>query len=314
VAFVLAGLLSSAKVIGFIVKWAIEGLDEHLIGVNVTVGKAALSLCRGYVFVNNLIVENPTNTTYVSKRLLKIGQVVLKVNLWRILCSKGKEIEINTLVLKGVEVNFEKDLFGESNVGAVIQFLKGPQDEGTKDGNATEPSQVATTPSTPDPAVQKQGSEKTVSAPAVQKTADNADAADSGPDIELRKLEVKDIAANVWLKQTGQIVLSVNLADFVEPDFQEHFQGKQHVLVQDILGMVLRTLLNTVIANSTRWGSALGGGVASTVQAAASRTFQRAEGGFAAIYNCLPCCKAFRRPRQPEIGHPGAECVLQGAR
>merc|ERR1719386_610607 len=81
VIFFVACLLSSAKVIGLLIKWAIEEVDEALLGVQITVGKAALSLFRGYVFLQDLVVENPAGKGFASPCLLKIGKVVVKVNI-----------------------------------------------------------------------------------------------------------------------------------------------------------------------------------------------------------------------------------------
>jgi hypothetical protein len=285
-----AGLLSSAKVIGYVVKWAIEGLDESFLGVNIWVGKAALSLCRGYVFVQNLVVENPEGQQFASPALLKVGKVVVKVNLWRLIFTGGKEIEINTLILTGIEVNYEKEGLANSNVGTVIDFIQGTapdaataeQSDGAEQNAAsssdvvTAPAETATTGETPSPA-----------APAT---------AEEGPQVELHRLQLKNISAAVWMSHMK--LISVNLGDVEEKDFQEHY-GAKGVPVEFIIVQVLRTILNTVVANSHRLTYNLAGLAENVVIRGASRVKEGAKN----LLGCLPCSpmaspRANASPRQ----------------
>merc|ERR1711862_663601 len=55
----LAMVLSSAKVIGLAVKLVIESVDQKVLGTDITVGVSRLSICRGFVNIANLVVQNP---------------------------------------------------------------------------------------------------------------------------------------------------------------------------------------------------------------------------------------------------------------
>eukprot|EP00971_Amphidinium_carterae_P083364 1649791-Amphidinium_carterae.1 len=57
--FVISLLLSSAKVVGLGVKFAIESCDKALLGVDINVRHVAFSLGKGYVKVCDLTVEQP---------------------------------------------------------------------------------------------------------------------------------------------------------------------------------------------------------------------------------------------------------------
>lgn len=259
-----AGILSSAKVVGFVVKWTIEGLDETLLGVNIWVGKAALSLCRGYIFVGNLVVDNPEGTTFASPALLKVGKIVVKLNIWRALKTGGKEIEIMTLVLSGLQVNYEKDSFTNSNVHRVVEFVSGnevaPVDATSQDKAAAVPLPRQKT--------------------AVQATPNEGE--ELGLNVELHLLQITDIAANVWLH--GTELVSVNLGDIEEKDFQEHY-GAKSVPVELIVQEILKTILNTVVHNSHRLSS----NVVGIAQETAMSGVRGAEEGFRKLLSCLPC-------------------------
>jgi len=276
--FCIAGILSSAKVVGFIVKWAIEGLDTTFLGVNIWVGKAALSLCRGYIFVSNVVVDNPAEQEFTSPALLKIGKMVLKLNLWRLIKSRATEIEINMLVLTGIEVNYEKDFLTNSNVGLVIDFLQ-PKTATVTEVAAKVDEKNATAAAT------KLAGAKDASASAAKP--------DSPPQIELHMLQVKDISVNVWTTQTGKL-LSVNLGDMEDKDFQARYAGQQHVLVGDIVAGVLKTFLNTVSANSHR----LTHNVAAIAQDTTMRKVRAVTGGLKGLFSCLPCGAAADRRRK----------------
>mmetsp|Transcript_148867 Transcript_148867/g.277486 ORF Transcript_148867/g.277486 Transcript_148867/m.277486 type:complete len:958 (-) Transcript_148867:159-3032(-) len=264
VIFLVASLLSSAKVIGLIIKWAIESADETFLGVQITVGKAALSLLRGYVFLSNLIVENPEGQDWASPCLLKIGKLVVKVNIWRIITSGAGVIEINALVLTGVEVNYEKAMFKHSNVQMLIDFLAPPAAESSKP--------VEKPP--PPPKKEEKPAEAMLPKKQVPTPADDT----PPPEIILELLQVGDIGANVWNSHAGRI-LSLVLGSIKHDNFQEHFGGKATVLVGDIIGVVLKTILNTVLANAKNIA----------MEVANLGKFVGRKGGCG---NCLPCIPA----------------------
>jgi len=122
--FFVALLFSSAKVIGMAVKMAIEAADETFLGVNIEIQNAALNLCRGYVKVEKMKVCQPEFET-IWKRdekgvvtgtkvepevklnwkedyIFKVKTLLVKVNLWRLITSLGKEFELENLTLTGI--------------------------------------------------------------------------------------------------------------------------------------------------------------------------------------------------------------------
>ena len=122
---VVALTLSSAKLVGTVVKLAIESVDRPLLGVDITVGKAVLGLCRGYINIGNLVVHNPEEQPWTSKYLVKIDRVLIKVNVGRAISSFGKEIEISAIGLEGVDVCFDLPGIGQkSNAQYVLDHIQ----------------------------------------------------------------------------------------------------------------------------------------------------------------------------------------------
>merc|ERR1719316_747972 len=140
-------LFSSSKVIGMAIKFAIEAADQELLGVDITVKKCALSLFKGYVHVQRLVVHQPEDEIVYAKNeegklvgtptgskcewkddyIAKIDLILIKINVGRILQTLGKEFELENLSLKGVHVNIEKpntDLKqSNSNIEYIINHL-----------------------------------------------------------------------------------------------------------------------------------------------------------------------------------------------
>jgi hypothetical protein len=145
--FFVALLLSSAKVIGMAIKMAIESADQALLGVDITIQKCALNLFKGYVHVRKLkvhqpgdeivyarapdgkLVGTPTGEKNVWKHdfIAKVHLVLLKINLWRLITSLGKEFELQNLSLEGVYLNIEKPDTNlkakNSNVEYILNFI-----------------------------------------------------------------------------------------------------------------------------------------------------------------------------------------------
>eukprot|EP00927_Polykrikos_kofoidii_P068144 TRINITY_DN63525_c0_g1_i1.p1 TRINITY_DN63525_c0_g1~~TRINITY_DN63525_c0_g1_i1.p1 ORF type:complete len:939 (-),score=122.39 TRINITY_DN63525_c0_g1_i1:67-2883(-) len=120
----LAMLLSSAKVVGHAVKFAVESVTT--LGVPLHVGKAAVSLFAGYVNLQNVVVENPRsdNAPFQSQCLLRVESVVVKLKIGQLICTFGRLLEIDVIALKGVEVNYEKTACcSSSNVAIVKKYI-----------------------------------------------------------------------------------------------------------------------------------------------------------------------------------------------
>jgi hypothetical protein len=144
--FCVALLFSSAKVVGMAIKMAIEAADQELLGVDITVQKVALNLFKGYVHISKLKVHQPEfevtftkgedgkltkiihdglKDPYDPKKyaaghaaeiklewhedyIAKLGLILVKINVGRILSTMGKEFELQNLSLTGVHANIEK--------------------------------------------------------------------------------------------------------------------------------------------------------------------------------------------------------------
>lgn len=143
----IALLLSSAKVIGMAVKMAIESVDRPLLGTDIEIKSAALNLCKGYINIRDVVVKQPeedihyetdewgTTTatptgnalTWQSEYLMKINLVLVKINLWRLITSGGREFEITNLSLTGIHANIEKPTADmhvhDSNLDHIIKHI-----------------------------------------------------------------------------------------------------------------------------------------------------------------------------------------------
>merc|ERR1711871_396407 len=121
-------VLSSAKVVGLAIKFGIESVDRMVIGVDIEVGAAALSLCEGYVNVRRLVVDNPDGNGFTTPYLLKADQLIVKLNIWKLVRTFGGTFEITALDVVGVEINLEKGKNGgPTNLGVILNFLKGEE-------------------------------------------------------------------------------------------------------------------------------------------------------------------------------------------
>jgi len=143
VVFCIALLFSSAKVIGMAIKMVIEAADQELIGVDITIKKVALNLFKGFVHVSRLVVHQPEfEVTWTRQKdgklvgtpserkcvwkedyIAKVDLVLIKVNLWRILSTMGKEFELENLSVKGIHFNVEKPDTNMKAENANIQYI-----------------------------------------------------------------------------------------------------------------------------------------------------------------------------------------------
>jgi len=148
VALLVALLLSSAKVIGLAVKFAIESCDKVFLGVDITIKHAALGVCRGYVHIRDLVVHQPEEEilyerdaegrlratatgrtlTWRHDYVLRAKTVLVKINLWRLVRTLGKEFELENLSFTGIHANIEKPSINmkqpDSNVEYIVNHIE----------------------------------------------------------------------------------------------------------------------------------------------------------------------------------------------
>jgi len=158
-------LFSSAKVVGLAVKWAIESCDRVLLGVDITIERAALGICRGYVHIRELVVHQPEDELVYERGadghlvvkptgrklewrddyIVRAKTVLVKINLWRLVRSFGREFELENLSFTGIHANIEKkspSKAQDSNVEYLINhiqslgevFTEGEQDKSSTSG------------------------------------------------------------------------------------------------------------------------------------------------------------------------------------
>lgn len=237
--------LSSAKVIGMGVKMAIESVDETLLGVQITVGKAMLDLCSGSVSISHIVVHNPKPKPgapeWESPYLLRVDRVCVDLHTTKMLRSLGKVFEVNQLRLEGVDVCFEKpSLKAIANVQQVVEHLTNlaeqvqetvgiSADGGERQEGADQ--QPAETPPLPPPA-----------SPPPPATED----AESMPEVIVEEVSICDIGAGAWF---SGILVKAALEDIQYQNFHEQFMQNTGNAVSDVVKVIVMTFLKTVLAN-----------------------------------------------------------------
>jgi hypothetical protein len=254
-------LLGSAKVVGLAIKFAIESVDEAILGVEITVQAAALAICRGYVNVTGLVINNPGDHTgapsgrWSSGCLAKVDSLIVKINIGRLICSLGGEFEINVIELTGVHVNFEKkDFKSNSNVQEVLEYLdkltggevtgssldeEGKKKKAEHDEKAAEQAAEA---------VKKQAEKEK----ADRKKAGKAEPKAFIPTVLVHEVNISGIRATAMVKGFGG---AIEVQPIVFEDFMEHLgdasstTGKVAAgtkIIADIVGIIVGSVMRSV--------------------------------------------------------------------
>lgn len=235
-------VLGSAKVVGLAVKFAVESVDETLLGVQITVNAAALAVCRGYVNLSGLIVHNPEAKEgqqpkpWTTDHLARVDSLVVKINMWRLIRSLGCEFEIDLVELRGVDVNFDKpSLFGRnSNVQEVLDHL----DTYSSAEGGGEPAAQAE-------ASASQAIEDTPKPRGAQASEDTR----SARQVVIHEVHIRDIGAAGVLK--GKALL-IRVGDIEFQDFMQHLAsrgGRTATIAADVADVVVRSVMQSVMAN-----------------------------------------------------------------
>jgi len=232
--FLLSLLMSSAKVLGLAVKFGIETADQSLVGTQITVEKAAISLCDGYVNIGGLVVWNPdVGREWTSGYLLKIDKLLVKIGAWRIVRTLGNEFEITAVLLQGVDVNVEKSFLTSSNVGHILDHLSAL-------GGVSEPGEAAAEQSTSVAAKDSTATEQ--NKPTLP--ADKATTA-AGPRVLLHMVDITNVGAGVILQGS---TTRVEVGNIQMDDVDKRIGG--YMIASDIVGLLLKTILKTVVSNA----------------------------------------------------------------
>jgi len=275
VVFCIALLLSSAKVIGMAIKMVIESADQELIGVDITIKKVALNIFKGYVHISRLKVHQPEDEivykrgpdgkmvgTPTGKKcewaedyIAKVDLVLIKINLWRIATSMGKEFEFENLSIKGVHVNVEKpdtNVKAENaNIQYIINYMDSiglipppptPEEEAANKAKAE--ADATAQQAQEDLKLDEQEGSKVESAVA---SADGKKPADPDtPAIIIHKIVLGDVGAGVCIrgvKFLGQISFhpSIGLIEFNDVQ-KEVFGGKEDLKPEEMVACIIHAI------------------------------------------------------------------------
>eukprot|EP00927_Polykrikos_kofoidii_P020024 TRINITY_DN1942_c0_g1_i2.p1 TRINITY_DN1942_c0_g1~~TRINITY_DN1942_c0_g1_i2.p1 ORF type:complete len:312 (+),score=38.37 TRINITY_DN1942_c0_g1_i2:107-937(+) len=205
--------LSSAKVVGLAIKFGIESVDETVVGTNIEVKTAKLSLFEGYVNVGGVKVHNPPTAAgespWRSDHLLCLDKVLVKINMWELLKTLGKTFEITAVILHGLEVHLEKpSIKGRSNVGLVLQHVQ----------------DLAALPMA------------------------DASSVEDAPDIDVvvEKVSVHDVRASAIPPRYLGPTFKLAVANIDFDNFSEKLNKQKGASVAIIIGIILRTILQSI--------------------------------------------------------------------
>lgn len=125
-----------AQWIGRAIEHGIENFDEHYLGVNVNIKDNGLVVdaAHGRIELDGLVVENPKG--YYNEYFAKIGKVVLDLDMAAIVCSRGKKIVIDEVILTGCDIIYETS-FTTSNLQEIVDHLQGEHPAQQPGGAAT---------------------------------------------------------------------------------------------------------------------------------------------------------------------------------
>jgi len=283
--FFVALLLSSAKVIGMAIKIAIESADRAFLGVDVTIEKCALNFFKGYVQINKLKVHQPTDEIIYKKNekgklegtptlvlddrgirvakknewkydyIARVHVVLIKINLWRLLRTRGKEFELENLSLTGLYLNVEKpntDMKEENtNVEYITHYLSTfggvpPPEEDKTPGSETQDDAKKPQPTKQEAANKTDEATKTDEA----KTKDDEGKEKSSTKIILHKIALGDIGVAVTVKNVkllGEISFQPSMGKIVFDDIQRDvFSGRDDLTPGQTVACVVRAIAGKI--------------------------------------------------------------------
>lgn len=216
------------KLLGQKLRAYIELVDRDYLGVDVHIGELSLCLCTARFVIKDFQIDNPEG--YKADYLIKVGQVILDLDVLELVASRGKKIVVEEFTLDGVDVIVEYDSFligkGKSNINVLMDFMA---NRGKKDDED-------------DPAKKKPEENK-------KKKDDGKGKAEKVPDPNPRKTIIEKVAIiDVGAKVQSNIGLGQRaaLADTRYKHFTEQFKATKMV---DILGILLKSITKSLIAN-----------------------------------------------------------------
>jgi len=217
-----AFFFSFAKVLGIVFKLAVEGFDHSLLGCEITVGKAAISLLSGWVNISNIVVNNPDypqeggSTTWSSPHLMKVNRIHADLDMTKLAMSGGQVFEFEEFVLLGVDINYDKPWKLKDNVSIILDHTKNlkrrPDDDTMEDPPQRRDIKVV-----------------------------------------FHKIRIEGVRAHVSVSGPSALGahMDIALADLNIPDFEQQISDPEdsEKVQQELLLFVVRSLMETVAAN-----------------------------------------------------------------
>jgi len=270
ISFGFALFFSMAKVLGIIFKLAVEGFDKDLLGAEITVRMAAMSLLRGWINIADVVVDNPRfpaeggSTAWSAPHLLKVKRVHADLDMMKLATSGGKVFEFENIILQDVDINYDKPWRLRDNVSCVLDHIKNLKDHQPNPGG-----------SIPMPTKN----------PSLEGTAGH----DSGVNVIFHKIKIEGVHAQVYVSGPAGLggQMNVALTDLDYPDFaQQCDQNDPQQVQQEVLLFIIRSLMETVAANvgpgkNLKAATKAAKGVTNAVQKASL-----------VLKNMNPCCDA----------------------
>eukprot|EP00443_Scrippsiella_acuminata_P000652 CAMPEP_0115346758 /NCGR_PEP_ID=MMETSP0270-20121206/94519_1 /TAXON_ID=71861 /ORGANISM="Scrippsiella trochoidea, Strain CCMP3099" /LENGTH=1013 /DNA_ID=CAMNT_0002768637 /DNA_START=67 /DNA_END=3105 /DNA_ORIENTATION=- len=242
----IASLLSSGRALGMAIKFGVESADRLVIGTDIDVKRVYVKPLKGKVRIQGLRVCNPgdtsganesSSTQWRSECILKVDELVLDIDMLKLVTSLGKQFEIEEIVLHGAHAYMEKpSLKGTSNIRLVVDFIG--------KGSATDESSPSSMSRTFTRAMSKHASQE------MPKTTEQGkEEQDSGIEVRIRKVSIEDIGATAIPPPHFGSGFAVQLGDINFEDLSERMKNKSGA-VKDVVAIVLNTILSTVAANT----------------------------------------------------------------
>mmetsp|Transcript_93872 Transcript_93872/g.166066 ORF Transcript_93872/g.166066 Transcript_93872/m.166066 type:complete len:999 (-) Transcript_93872:162-3158(-) len=204
-----AFVLLSAKMLGLLVKFAVESVDKSLLGVTIEIKQVLISLWQQRLTIMGLTVKNPDIHEWRSDCLANLTLCIVEVRIWSLI--RHGVIEINVLALQHVEVNFERPIEHYSNVHYVLDVIK----KGKKKKK---------------PVTEEEKKEEKKKA-----------------NICLHQIALTDVKAKLLSTRLGNI-FSLVVADWNQKDYAKE-TGHENLHMADVVMLVLETLLDTILHN-----------------------------------------------------------------
>jgi hypothetical protein len=214
--------VSFGKVLGIIFKLAVEEMDRTFIGCDIHIDKAAMSLCRGWVYIADVVVDNPGypveagSATWTAPNLMTVKRVRADLDMVKLISSGGTVFEFEEILLEDVDVNYDKPWMVKDNVSCILDYM-----------NAKRNKQP--TPREPDPAPETAATKKIV----------------------FHKISIRNVTAQLFVSgpkgMGGQ--MNVALADLEFPDFAQQVKDEEVDMQQELMTFIVRSVMETVAAN-----------------------------------------------------------------